>query len=472
MKAADFLAGISSFFSSHRLDPDSGLIVAYSGGADSGALLAALSELGLKRLRAVHITHNIRPEAEGAAESALVKELCRSLGVPLTIARIGTGAIKCFSERKKIGMEAAARAFRYQILEKCARRFGCSAIATAHTLDDQLETLLARMLYSSGLEGLSGIPACRSLPTGIRLVRPLLFASRQDIEEYARSRSVGWVTDSSNADNQFLRNKLRNLIVPGLDSDFPGWRAGLLGTSRKIAEDRAAIAALLREALSACSFDSATRAFKIPSEIFSGLVRPLRIRLLRHAIGAVTSGIRLSSRALLDSVNAIEKGARRLEVLGAAVLCGTEVISVSPLLDFHAERGYFFMIASDGVKKAGGMEISAVWDAYDGNRMNHLLEGAFAFPIVVRSRRPGDSIVISGKSVRIDDLIKSWRLDAFTRQVLPVVEDERGIVAVMPDILRERDCLRSARFRDYDGRKDGRRLSINLKGALEADARR
>ena len=472
MNASDFLTEISSFLSSNRIDHNSGIIVAYSGGADSGALLSALSELGLKKLRAVHLTHNLRPEEEGAAESALVKDVCHSLGVSLTIARIRAGVVNSLAKRNKIGTEAAARAIRYHALTKCALRFGYAYIVTAHTLDDQLETVLARMLYSSGLEGLSGIPACRALQTGVNIVRPLLFASRKDIEEYVLSRNLRWVTDSSNANNQFLRNKLRNLLIPRLDADFQGWRAGLLGTSRKIAEDSAVIAAIIEKALGTCHFDAETKVFRIPSNVFSDLERPLRKRLIRHAIGTVTNRLRLSSRAIQDSVTALEKGAPRLEVLGAIIIYGPEVISVSPLLDFHAERGYFFMIASEGVQKAGSLQISAEWDASAGNRMNYLLEGAFAFPIVVRSRRPGDSIVISGKSVKIDDLIKSWRLGAVTKQVLPVLEDPNGIVAVMPDILQERDCLRYARFRDYGGRKDGRRLSINIKGALKADVRR
>lgn len=472
MNAPDFLAAISSFLAEHDLDENAGVIVAYSGGADSGALLAALSGLGMKKLRAVHVTHNIRPEEEGRAESTLVAETCRSLGVPLTIARVRAGAIKNLAKRKKTGVEAAARAFRYRALVKCALRFGYPVIATAHTLDDQLETLLSRLLYSSGPEGLSGIPASRKLQDGLRIVRPLLFASRKDVEEYARFRGLPWVTDSSNADNHYLRNRLRNLLVPRLDAEFPGWRKGLLGTSGKIAEDAAAIAARLDSALGFCRFDPVEKTFAIPAETFSGLEKPLRKRLLRHALGLVASGSRLSSRALEDSVSALEKGAQALRVLGADIARGPELITVSPLLDFRAERGYFFMISSEGVSKAGNVEISALWDSSGGNRMNYLLEGAFAFPIIVRSRRPGDSIVISGKSVRIDDLIKSWPLDAVTKRVLPVLEDPEGIVAVMPDVLQEGISLGKARFRDYEGRKDGRRLSINIKGAIKADARR
>lgn len=465
MNRAEFLGKVHSFLSVQRLNPEAGMIVAYSGGADSGSLLKALSELGVKKLRAVHVMHNLRPADEGLKELDLVRTLCRSLGVPLTVARIRPHAIEKFAVREKTGIEAAARAYRYHILEKCAIRFKCPLVATGHTMDDQLETLLARMFSSAGPEGLAGIPAVRRLKSGIEICRPLLFASRNDVEEYARCGSLPWVSDSSNRDDRFRRNRIRNRLVPLLDSEFPGWRTGLFGTSRKMTEAGRALGSIVSKVLEKASFKAAARTLNLPLTAFSALEWPLRQRILIHAINLVSPRSRLSGRAVENALSALEAGALTLDVLSAHVSVEGEFIRISPLLDFRAERGYFFMIPSEAVRKAGDIELSADWIASPGNRMNFLLEGAFSFPLVVRSRRPGDCIVISGKSVRIDDLIKAWRLDGNSGRMLPVLEDERGIVAVLPDALEGMQGLGKARFRDYEGQRDGRILRINIKGA-------
>lgn len=465
MKTADFLDKVALYFSHNRLDPESGIIVAYSGGADSGSLLKALSELGIKKIRAVHITHNLRSGYEGQKECELVKAVCCSQKVPLTIATIRQGAIERYAKNKKLGIEAAARAYRYHILQVCAKRGGYSIIATAHTKDDQLETVLARLLYSTGPEGLQGIPAIRQLKSGVTLCRPLLFAFRSDVEEYALAGALPWVSDPSNRDNSFQRNRIRNLLVPLLDREFSGWRTGLAGTSRKMTETGAAVSAVVLRVLKTSGFEPSTRTYTFSRSAFENLETPFKQRILLHAIYRVTGRLRLSGKAITDAIIALNKGVRALQVLHTSLVVGQELITISPLLDFQAERGYFFMIASEMFQKVGEMEIVVDWDASDGKRMNLLLEGAFTFPFVVRSRKPGDSIVISGKSVRIDDLIKAWRLGDKARRLVPVLEDAKGIVAVMPDALEGIPCLGKARFRDYEGQRNGRMMRINIKGA-------
>jgi tRNA(Ile)-lysidine synthase len=184
--------------------------VAVSGGPDSVALLSALVALAPGRglgLVALHVNHALRPEAD--QEQHLVETLCRRWQVPCIVETLPP-------RRARGGTEAWARAERYRFFQAARDRHGLAYVALAHTMDDQAETVLFRLLRGSARRGLAGIPPTRDG----WLVRPLLGCTRREVLEYLAACRLPFATDASNADLRYSRNKIRHLLLPFLQKEF------------------------------------------------------------------------------------------------------------------------------------------------------------------------------------------------------------------------------------------------------------
>jgi tRNA(Ile)-lysidine synthase len=199
----------------HMLKGGEHVLVAVSGGADSTALLLCLRELarrlGLK-LTAAHLNHSLRGE-ESDEDEAFVQKLSGEIGIRLISRKLD---IRKRATAAGKNLEDAAREVRYSFLRRTAERVGATRIALGHTLNDQAETVLMRLIRGSGLEGLSGIhPVLDDL-----FIRPLLECSRQDVVQYLAVRQASYREDSSNRDPQYLRNRIRIELIPYLQQNL------------------------------------------------------------------------------------------------------------------------------------------------------------------------------------------------------------------------------------------------------------
>ena len=219
--------------------------VAVSGGADSVALLLALSEantaspqnklpLGVV-LSAAHVHHGLRG-ADADADQQFVQELCARLAVPLTVFRVDTAARQAAEGE---GVEEAARTLRYEALKGLIASGAVDCVATAHTLDDQAETVVMKMLRGAWTEGLGGISPELQLPGGGKILRPLLGVRRSEVEAFLRERGQGWRDDATNADLSLTRNKVRHTLMPLLREFNPGVEALLARTAEIAREEEA-----------------------------------------------------------------------------------------------------------------------------------------------------------------------------------------------------------------------------------------
>lgn len=207
------------------------IVVGLSGGADSVALIDALASLRRRRgfrVVAAHLDHSLR---EGSADdAAFCHSLCESLGVPM---RGGTARVRERASREKGGLEQAARRERYSFLRRVRDDEGAALVAVAHTLDDQAETLLLRLLRGAGATGLGGMR-----PRSGDLVRPLLQVTRAQVLEHLRSRGLPWREDPSNADPAHRRNRVRHELLPYLEQRFnPRVREALARTAGLLADE-------------------------------------------------------------------------------------------------------------------------------------------------------------------------------------------------------------------------------------------
>ena len=193
-----------------RLPASSTVLVAVSGGADSSALLVAMASLAREfglTVRAAHLHHGLRG-ADADGDLAHVEALCERLGIPLTAARWD-----CAARMRRRGTrgEAGLRALRREFLLTAARRVKAIAIATAHTADDQLETLLMRLARGTGLTGMAGMRARQGV-----WLKPMLHVTRADIERDLAQHRLSWCEDATNATPAFTRNRIRHAVVPAL----------------------------------------------------------------------------------------------------------------------------------------------------------------------------------------------------------------------------------------------------------------
>ena len=205
---------IDAALAAARIGPTSAIAVALSGGRDSMVLLDALAALAPARevsLSAVHVHHGLSRLADAWAE--FCGEACGARGIPLSVHRIRV------DRASGTGLEAAARAARYEVLSAVDADY----VALAHHAEDQAETMLLQLLRGAGPRGLSGMPALRPARKGPSLLRPLLVVPRAAIAAYADARDIAWIEDESNADVSLRRNFLRHAIAPRLAAAFPGY---------------------------------------------------------------------------------------------------------------------------------------------------------------------------------------------------------------------------------------------------------
>lgn len=185
------------------------------------ALLRALIQLkadigGAGQLFVGHVNHQLRGE-ESRADEGWLREQCERLGLPLFVERVDTAQQ---AAEDGDGVEAAAREGRYRALTRMAEAAGARYVAVAHTRDDQVETVLHRLLRGTGLRGLAGMPNSRVLSPSVSLVRPLLACRRSDVLEYLRFIDQSYRQDATNKDLRFTRNRLRNELLPELRRNY------------------------------------------------------------------------------------------------------------------------------------------------------------------------------------------------------------------------------------------------------------
>ncbi len=235
----DFENKVRNYISrSTSLDPSRGkVVVALSGGADSVALLAVMTALGY-RCVAAHCNFHLR-----GAESDRDMEHARRIAADLR-AEFESVHFDVLARRSVTGesVEMACRELRYEWFGQLKERYGAQAVLTGHHRDDNIETMFLNLLRGTGLNGAAGIA-----PEGERRVSPLLAVSRNEILDYLADKSLGYVTDSTNLQSDFKRNKLRNIVIPEIVDLFPGALDRLGNSLANLSEDRALLAAYIEQ---------------------------------------------------------------------------------------------------------------------------------------------------------------------------------------------------------------------------------
>lgn len=226
----NFKNDVAAYILRHNLLPDRGnapVVVALSGGADSVALLDVLCLLGYTCV-AAHCNYHLRG-AESDRDEAHARVIARERGVSLEVKHFDVEGYRL--SHPGLSVEMACRELRYEWFAELLARYNGAAVAVAHHRDDQVETFMLNALRGTGVRGLAAMRPKRDI-----VIRPLLDISRERVEEYLRCRGVDFVVDSTNLESEFKRNKLRNLVLPVLRSEFPSACSTIAATTGYAAE--------------------------------------------------------------------------------------------------------------------------------------------------------------------------------------------------------------------------------------------
>ena len=317
------------------------VIVAVSGGADSVALLLALDEL-IKdgqlalEIMVAHLDHGLRAEAS-EEDAAWVTELSRKLGYDVVM---GRASVKERALQSGDNLEQAARRARYEFLLRAAEERGARMVLTAHTMDDQAETVLMRLMRGSGAEGLGGIEPVRALDMDhhVLLVRPLLgWARRVETECYCRKREVRFRVDDMNRDERFARVRVRRQLIPLMEGFNQRVVEALARTAELLREDATALRLEAERLLDEASEGAApSDASPLRVDVLAGAPASLRRRALRLWIERGRGDLRRLEMVHVMAVEKLlkgERGGRIIELPG-----GSTVSRRRGRLLFHAQK--------------------------------------------------------------------------------------------------------------------------------------
>lgn len=382
------------------LSPGDKVIAAVSGGADSVAMLFALyllrDELGIT-LEAAHFNHHLRG-AESDRDEAFVTDFCGRYCIPL---HLGSGRI--VSGKK--GLEAAARDARYAFLRSLPGK-----VATAHTADDNAETVLMRLIRGTGLKGLGAIA-----PVSGNVIRPMLTVTRDDVEAFLEEYALPHVEDSSNAEDDFLRNRIRHGILPLMRAENP-----------RIGENLSAMALLLRQ-------DEACLQAMIPEEQMPDVSRlkamepSLRRRTLERFLKA--QGVREPEQ---------------IHILQAEQLLYHRSPSASMQFPGGVTIGrqYDRLVRLECAPELPETRLSVPGEICIGGKrfvseyaidLEERPDSVLVCPVgvlIVRSRRSGDTMRLPGGTRSLKKMYIDRKIPASQRAAVPVLADDRGVLAV------------------------------------------
>lgn len=381
--------------------PGDTLVCALSGGADSVALLFGAhllkDQLGI-RLEAAHFNHGLRG-AESDADEEFVRQLCGQFDIPL---HVGQGRVTA----GKKGLEAAAREARYRFFETLEGR-----IATAHTADDNAETVLLHLVRGTGLKGLGGIA-----PENGRLIRPMLNITRRQVEAFLAEYNLFWRTDSSNETDAFLRNRLRHHVMPLLAAENPRLAENLSAMAQRLRQDEAALAALADcEALPAVpalrALPEAVRNRMLERFLKENGVREPEAEHIALANKLVFSD-RPSARGQFPGGVTLVRNYDRLEPLREAVL-EPVILPVGGSVELPQSGLRVFCAEAQDLRNGPDC-----WTVCP--------EG----PLVLRHRQAGDRIRLPGGTKTLKKLFSDRKFPAHQRDAIPVLADDRGVLGV------------------------------------------
>lgn len=401
------------------LMPDDQILLAVSGGMDSMCLLDIFRQLPYS-YGVAHVNHQLRG-AEADADQQSVERVCQTLDIPFYSISID---VKAKALAEKANISDTGRTERYNYFNLICQKHGYTKIATAHHANDDIETLLMRMLDGSGLRGLSGIP----LQNGIT-VRPMLTITREEIVSYANQRAIAYREDASNAKEDYFRNAIRHQIIPKLTELKPSAQSGMLQSIDILKDSYALLQSLLKSELThRIEKSNDTITVDIPSTKFPG-----RISLLYYCLepyGFTRSQILNMAETTQSGAQFDAKNYKGIINRGKIIISKknkqrdfNNPISINDVGSYSINKAGTLAISSTTVKE---FELSKYIELIDAEKV--------VFPILVRHWQQGDTfspLGMNGQSQSLQDFFTNQKLSIFEKNNVLLVESGGKIIWII-----------------------------------------
>jgi len=428
---------VDKFIAEHHLIPDERkLVVAVSGGPDSVCLLHILvglrEKLGIT-LHVAHLNHELRGD-ESDADASYVADLAQRLDLPCTVERRD---VKAYQRSKRLSLEEAAREVRYRFMAEVAQATGAKAVAVGHTLDDHIETILMHLIRGSGTRGLRGLQPSGTWRFGklaLTVIRPLLEVNRKETAAYCRHYRLKPRLDTSNLSLSPLRNRIRQQLIPLLESYNPQVSEALLRTARIAADD---LVALEEEALKMGRkiIKEQENTVILDKERFISLPTALQRHLLRASMEKLLGSLMdVESRHIEEIMTSLHKPAGKIITLPDGLifaieygryLLGNNPTALSPFPSLETEHALQipgitalpgWQVKADVMERKPITEEGNSWTAYfDLDQTGDKL--------TVRPRCPGDRFQPLGMSQpkKLNEFMIDSKIPQAWRRRIPIV---------------------------------------------------
>lgn len=426
----------SSFTPPHIISgmpKDTPILVGFSGGADSSALLYMISEYSKQtgaKIYAAHVNHGIRGK-EADRDELHCRKVAESLGIELFVCHADVPA---YAEKMGLGIELAARELRYAFFDDMMSKYSIPLLATAHNANDNLETMLFNIARGCGLNGACGIPAVRKCNSGF-VIRPILSMSRKEILKYCATSGISFVTDSTNLDTDYTRNMIRAEIIPALERINENAVENASRLARSLNDDRLCLESMTDMFLEDICDDASIEAEKIigaPRAISDraiialysdicpgGKLEQCHIEAIRSLCHKRVPHSRIQLPQNIDAV--IESG--KLYILPRVKEQNANVEFLVDLLSGENQipqiNTKIYIQNSQSNKKF-----------YKNSILLYLDSDKICGGLKARQRMAGDKIVQNGMSKSVKKLLCDKKIPLDVRSKLPVICDDCGIVAI------------------------------------------
>lgn len=407
----------------HLCEKGERILLAFSGGVDSTGLLALFLDIRERwslDLSLGHLHHMIRKEADG--DAAHIQDIARKFSIPLYIEK---SDVQAYARREKINLEEAGRILRYDFLRKVLREIGASKIATGHTLNDQAETFLIRLLRGSGRRGLAGIFSL----VDNEIIRPLLMTERHEIKGFITERGLPYRMDKSNTDRRFLRNKIRLELLPYLKENYDPQIVSHLGKSAILLQDEELLLEQIVQEKTQDLVSSRKGELSLDLARTSTLPRGLSRRIIRNFISASKGDLSAVSFEDIENILRVREG-KKVSISGRTLFRREKdrmYLEKAP----DREKKYHYEwdgeqsleILETGMKFNGKRMFSADTPfAFDDDNRVYLDMDTLILPFHIRNRKEGDRYHSLGApgSQKVKEIMRAKKIPARERGENPV----------------------------------------------------
>ena len=415
------------------LDEVTPVLVAFSGGADSSALLHMLAEYGKicgARIYAAHVNHMIRGE-EADRDEEFCRRVAESLGIELFVLRRDVPA---YAREVGKSVETAARDVRYDFFNALMKEHNIPLLATAHNANDNLETMIFNITRGSGLKGVCGIPATRRCEGGT-VIRPILDMSRREILEYCRENAIEYVTDSTNVDTDYTRNMIRSTVIPALQKINGNAVENASRLSASLRSDEKCLEELTERFL-----DEAYGDASLECEKLLALPSAVANRVLMTLFDRASGGGSLES-VHVDAILELCRVARPHSVLNLPCEVDARIERGRLFLEKRTEACVpsedFQLSLSEGINFISDIHTEIIIgnsqsakNIYKKSILLYLDSDKICGSLKARNRRAGDKIRSGGMSKSVKKLLCDKKIPLDIRYRLPILFDDEGLVAV------------------------------------------